>query len=76
MFLTTIVLFRLYALCLSFDPVLDASLAAALELQNSFGGIYLVPIVLAISVLCLEGHVSTASQPVRRIGLLLPFVAI
>jgi hypothetical protein len=75
-FLTTIVLFRLYALCLSFDPVLDASLAAALELQNSFGGIYLVPIVLAISVLCLEGHVSTASQPVRRIGLLLPFVAI
>jgi hypothetical protein len=74
-FLIAIVLFRSYALCLSFDPVLDVSWHAALQLQNCFGGIYLAPIVLAVSVLCLEGHLSTGSEPVRRVGLLLPFSA-
>lgn len=75
-FLIAIVSFRSYALCLSFDPVLDVSWAAALQLQNCFGGIYLVPILLAVSVLCLEGHLSTGSISIRRVGLLLPFLAI
>jgi intracellular septation protein A len=75
-FLTAIAVFRLYALCLSFDPVLDVSWSAALELQNSFSGVYLVPILLAVSVLCLEGYLSTDSQGARRVGLMLPFLAI
>lgn len=75
-FLITVVLFRSYALCLSFDPVLDVSWNAALELENSFGGIYFVPIILAVSVLCLEGFLSTGNHSVRRAGLLLPFSAI
>lgn len=74
-FLIAIVVFRSYALCLSFDPVLDVSWHAALQLQNCFGGIYLTPIVLAVSALCLEGHLSTKSETVRRVGLLLPFSA-
>jgi hypothetical protein len=74
-FLATIALFRSYALCLSFDPVLDISWVAALQLHNSFGGIYFAPILLAVAILCLEGFLSTGSDGVRRVGLLLPFLA-
>jgi hypothetical protein len=72
----TAMVFRSYALSLSYDPVLDVSWTAALDMASRFGGIFVVPFLLALSVLCLEGSRVTDGAWLRRIGLLLPFLAL
>ena len=75
-FLLVVVLFRSYSLCLSFDPVMEVSWDQALALQNRFGGVYFAPVLLALSVLCLEWAKTTGANALRRTGLLLPLIAL
>lgn len=74
--LLVVVLLRSYSLCLSFDPVLDIGWDRAQNLENRFGGIYLTPLLLSLSVLCLEWTRVSESAAMRRTGLILPIAAV
>lgn len=67
---------RSYALSLSYDPVLDLPWTDALNMTSRFGGAFIVPFLLALSVLCLEGCLVSGGTWLRRFGLTLPFVAL
>ena len=53
-FLGICIAFRAYAISLSFDPVLNESLSAAMTFESTFGVYLLVPLILAAAVLLLE----------------------
>lgn len=74
--LLVVVLLRSYTLCLSFDPVLDIGWIRAQNLENRFGSIYLTPMLLALSVLCLEWTLVSDSAAARRAALILPIAAV
>ena len=61
---------RLFTLTLSFDPAVEISRQAALQnLDSIFAGYFLVPMILAIGWLCVEGGVSHQSWILQRAGL-------
>lgn len=74
--LMVVVVLRSYSLCLSFDPVLDIGWVRAQNLENRFGSIYLTPLLLALSVLCLEWTRVSDSVAMRRAALFLPIAAV
>lgn len=61
---------RAFAICAAFDPVLSQSLAKAMELQSSFNGYFLLPIILAIAVLILEAGLQSKRKKVSLLALL------
>ena len=75
-FLSAIVLLRSYSLCLSFDPVMEIGWDRALDLENRFGGLYVTPLLLALSLLCIEWTCISGSASLRRTGLILPIAAV
>ena len=70
------IVLRSYALSLSYDPVLDVSWSEALNMTSRFGGMFVVPFLLALSILCLEGCLVSGGTWLRRFGLSLPFLAL
>jgi len=75
-FLTICVSLRSYALSLSFDTVLMQNLDAAMRLDSAFGPYFLVPILLAIALLFLEGGIVTHNRTIQTLALALPFVCV
>nr|MBC8290949.1 hypothetical protein [Planctomycetota bacterium] len=74
--LLVVVVLRSYSLCLSFDPVMEIGWDRALNLENRFGGLYLTPLLLALSLLCLEWTRVSGSTPLRRAALIFPIAAV
>jgi len=74
--LLVVALLRSYSLCLSFDPVLDIGWDRAQNLENRFGGIYLTPLLLSLSVLCREWTCVSESAAMRRTALIFPIAAV
>ena len=75
-FLTVCVGFRAYALSLSFDPVLEASLADAMTFKSTFGAYFLIPLVLAADVLLLEVGLTSNRRGAIRVAMLVPLLCL
>ncbi len=75
-FLSVCVGFRAYALSLSFDPVLGASLADAMTFKSTFGAYFLIPLVLAAGVLLLEVGLTSNRRGAIRAAMLVPLLCL
>lgn len=75
-FLIVCVGLRAYALSLSFDPVLTQQLADAMRMETAFGFYFLVPILLAIAALLLEGGIVTKNRRTQILALAIPVVCL
>jgi hypothetical protein len=71
-FLTICLGLRAWALTLSFDPVTSQGLADAMQMQGTFGGDFLIPMVLAIGVLLLEAGFVERRRILAHAGLIAP----
>ena len=75
-FLTVCIGFRAYALTLSFDPILGASLDSAMKFESVFGTYFLVPLVLAAGVLLLEVGLVSNRRGAIRLAMLVPLLSL
>ncbi|MBS0207068.1 MAG: hypothetical protein JSS49_29680 [Planctomycetes bacterium] len=75
-FLTVCIGFRAYALTLSFDPILSASLDSAMQFDSVFGTYFLVPLVLAAGALLLEVGLVSNRQGAIRLAMLVPLLSL
>ena len=60
---------RAFAICAAFDPVLSQTLQESMQLQSGFNGYYLAPIVIAVSLLLLEGGLQSGRKKVSFLAL-------
>ncbi len=75
-FLTICAALRAYALSLSFDTVLMQKLGEAMRLDSAFGLYFLVPILMAVSLLLLEAGIVGGNGRLKTLALALPFVCL
>lgn len=75
-FLGVCIGFRAYALSLSFDPILGASLADAMAFKSAFGSYFLVPLIFAVAALLLEVGLVSNRNGAIGIAMLIPLVAL
>ena len=75
-FLTICAGLRAYALSLSFDTVLMQKLNEAMRLDTAFGLYFLVPMLLAVALLLLEGGIVTRNRRIQYVSLFVPFICL
>lgn len=75
-FLGLCLLFRSYALCLSFDPALALSFEEAWDLQSIYGPYFVTPILFALAWLVMEAGIVRKHRLTQFVGLMVPVACI